>query len=314
MGRAERVGARTLRRPSRLRPSRLRPGWAGDRVARLVLGDDHVVFLDALSTVLNQHGYCVGAVARSSTEMVALVRRERPDAVLIDRNAPAADDAQTIGRVLAACEGTSVIVLSANPSSEAVCRALDAGAAGYLHQSRGVGALVGALERVLHGETVIDVPEAAPSRRPAEPNQALRLAAHLTSRERECLMLLVEGLDTAAMVTRLGVSRTTVRTHLQSVLTKLGVHSRLEAVSFAVRHRLPDLWSGDSVPAAAPAPGKRAGSARMAPMRSLASRPVAAVRPIRPRQVLAVGADLGEIDLGERRPLAVAAGQGASAG
>ena len=62
--------------------------------------------------------------------------------------------------------------------------------------------------------------------------------------------MLVEGLDTAAMVERLGVSRTTVRTHLQAVLTKLGVHSRLEAASFAVRHRLPDIWSED-VPAAA---------------------------------------------------------------
>jgi two-component system, NarL family, nitrate/nitrite response regulator NarL len=314
-------------------------------VARLVLGDDHVVFLDALSTVLSQHGYGVGAVARSSAEMVALVRRERPDIVLIDRNAPADDDARTIGRVLAACESTSVIVLSANPSSEAVGRALDAGAVGYLHQSRGVGALVGTLERVLHGETVVDVPEAAPLRRPAEPNQALRLAAHLTSRERECLMMLVEGLDTAAMVTRLGVSRTTVRTHLQAVLTKLGVHSRLEAASFAVRHRLPDLWSGEeagqatapaarsaSIPAARSAsiPAARSASVSAAraasiPAARAASVPAtlaaSTVRPIRPRQLADLG-DLGTLgdlddldDLGTELPsLAVAAGQGAGAG
>jgi two-component system nitrate/nitrite response regulator NarL len=284
-------------------------------VTRLVLGDHHVVFLDALSTVLSQHGYGVGAVARSSAEMVALVRAERPEVCLVDRHAPMDDDVETIGRLRAASEHTSVVVVSGHPGREAAGRAVNAGASGYLHQSRGIGALVTALERVLAGEVVVDVPEAVPpARRSAEPNQALRLARHLTSRERQCLLMLVEGLDTAAMVARLGVSRTTVRTHLQSVLTKLGVHSRLEAVSFAVRHRLPDLWSGDSVPAAAPAPGKRAGSARMAPMRSLASRPVAAVRPKRPRQVLAVGAHLGEIDLGERRPLAVAAGQGASAG
>ena len=123
------------------------------------------------------------------------------------------------------------------------------GASGYVHQSRGIDALVCALERVLNGEIVIDVPD-APPRRPAEPNHALRLAAHLTGRERQCLLMLVEGLDTAAMVERLGVSRTTVRTHLQAVLTKLGVHSRLEAASFAVRHRLPDLWSEER-PAAA---------------------------------------------------------------
>lgn len=275
-----------------------------------------MVFLDALSTVLSQHGYGVGAVARSSREMVALVRAERPEVCLVDRHAPMDDDVETIGRLRAASEHTSVVVVSGHPGREAAGQAVNAGASGYLHQSRGIGALVTALERVLAGEVVVDVPEAAPpARRSAEPNQALRLARHLTSRERQCLLMLVEGLDTAAMVARLGVSRTTVRTHLQSVLTKLGVHSRLEAVSFAVRHRLPDLWSGDSLLAAAtPRPAERAGSARRAPMWSVASRPVAAVRPIRPRQVIPVGADLGEIDLGGRRPLAVAAGQGASAG
>ncbi len=65
-----------------------------------------------------------------------------------------------------------------------------------------------------------------------------RLAAYLTIRERQCLQLLVEGLDTAQMAVRLGVSPATVRTHVQSLLTKLGVHSRLEAASLAVRHRL----------------------------------------------------------------------------
>jgi two-component system, NarL family, nitrate/nitrite response regulator NarL len=246
-------------------------------VARLVLGDDHVVFLDALSTVLSQHGYVVSAVARNAPEMVALVRRDRPDACLIDRNAPLDDDAQTIAQVLAASQGTNVVVLGAAAGREAVGRALDAGASGYLHQSRGVGALISALERVLRGEVVVDVPQASAPRRSAEPNQALRLAGHLTSRERECLMMLVEGLDTAAMVERLGVSRTTVRTHLQAVLTKLGVHSRLEAASFAVRHRLPDLWAAGE------------GGSVSAPAMFAASAPAvgeaSTVRAIRPLQV-----------------------------
>jgi DNA-binding CsgD family transcriptional regulator len=138
------------------------------------------------------------------------------------------------------------------------------------------------------------------------------MASHLTSRERECLMMLVEGLDTAAMVDLLGVSRTTVRTHLQSVLTKLGVHSRLEAASFAVRHRLPDLWSGE-IPAAV------AANARPTAMRPSAVRPSAVrtpslvratgtVRPIRPRRV----GDMRE--RATQQDLPVAAGQGASAG
>jgi two-component system, NarL family, nitrate/nitrite response regulator NarL len=288
-------------------------------VTRLVLGDDHVVFLDALSTVLGQHGYAASAVARSAPEMITFVRRYRPDVCLIDRNTPLDDDAKTIGQVLAASEGTNVVVLGANAGRDAVSRALEAGAAGYLHQSRGVGALVSAVERVLRGEVVVDVPQVPAPRRTAEPNQALRLAAHLTGRERECLMMLVEGLDTAAMVQRLGVSRTTVRTHLQSVLTKLGVHSRLEAASFAVRHRLPDLWfSGEGlragrVPAARAVSGASAAGAANAPAAQVASgipaaRAADTVRPIRLLQL----ADL-EAEPGHQR-LALASGQGASVG
>jgi two-component system, NarL family, nitrate/nitrite response regulator NarL len=262
-------------------------------VARLVLGDNHVVFLDALSSVLMQHGHAVSPVARSADEILSLVRRERPDVCVIDRYPAAGDDAQTIGRVRAACDSTNVLVISADPEARAVGRALDAGASGYLHQSRGIGELIAALERVLAGEVVVDVPAVRPPmRRAAQPDHALRLAGHLTSRERECLMMLVEGLDTAAMMDRLRVSRTTVRTHLQAVLTKLGVHSRLEAVSFAVRHRLPDLWSAGYAPAAADI---------VRPIRPGRARAV--TRPAWPRQA----PDLTESAV--EHPLPVAAGQ-----
>src|ERR1700691_362950 len=302
--------SRAAARPRR--PSWFSLGLAGDWVATVVLGDDHVVFLDALATVLSQHGHEVCGVARNATELVTLVQMHQPDLCLIDHNAPADGDAEIIGWVMEASKSTSVLVLSASPCGEAVGRALDAGASGYVHQSRGVGELVAAIERVLSGETVVDVPETAASRRPAEPNQALRMAAHLTSRERECLMMLVEGLDTAAMVDLLGVSRTTVRTHLQSVLTKLGVHSRLEAASFAVRHRLPDLWSGEM-------PAAMGGTARPSTVRPGAVRPSAArtpsllqatstVRQIRPRRVEEMR------ERATQQDLPVAARHGASAG
>jgi two-component system, NarL family, nitrate/nitrite response regulator NarL len=272
-------------------------------VATVVLGDDHVVFLDALATVLGQHGHVICGVARSTAEMITRVSAHQPDVCLIDRNATADDHAQTIGRVLDASASTSVLVLGSSPGSAAAEQALDAGASGYLHQSRGVGALVSALDRVLQGEIVVDVPHAAPSRT-AEPNQALRMAGHLTSRERECLMMLVEGLDTAAMVDRLGVSRTTVRTHLQAVLTKLGVHSRLEAASFAVRHRLPDLWSGQDLLATPSAVRRTRSLARTPSMPAAAS----TVRPIRLRSVDDMRGHI------VRQPLPAAAGSGANAG
>jgi two-component system nitrate/nitrite response regulator NarL len=206
----------------------------------LVLGNDQLIFMDALSTVLTQHGYEVGAVARCPAEMIAIVGSQRPAACLIDCDPTTAEGLTTIGRIIAASDTTTVVVLSADPDAEAAERALDAGASGYLHQSRGVEALVSALERVLRGELVVELPQAQPGRQPVRLSHVDRLAESLTGRERECLAMLVAGLDTAAMVERMGVSRTTVRTHVQGVFIKLGVHSRLEAASFAVRHRLVD--------------------------------------------------------------------------
>ena len=212
-------------------------------MATLVLGDRSLVFLDALATALGQRGHAVRVVASSRADMVAAVGRERPDACLVDRSPDTDEDAaRTIGAARAANSATAVLVLGANPGPAAVNRSLAAGASGYVHQSRGLDAVVEALESIGRGGTVIDVPEDAAVRRSSETDASRRLAARLTSRERECLLLLLEGLDTTGMVKRLGVSRTTVRTHLQSVLTKLGVHSRLEAASLAVRHRLPDIW------------------------------------------------------------------------
>jgi two-component system, NarL family, nitrate/nitrite response regulator NarL len=216
---------------------------------RLILGDDQAIFLDALASVLGQHGHEVGAVARSTAEMIALVLHQRPDACLVDRA-----DLDAIGQ---ASQATAVIVLSADSDPQAAERALAAGASGYLHQSRGIEVLVDTLARIQNGEQVVDLP-GGPVRRPRAATRADTLAAALTQRERECLTHLVGGLDTTAMMRELGVSRTTVRTHLQSVLTKLDVHSRLEAASFAVRNSLVD--TPEPPPAARPAAALRAAS------------------------------------------------------
>jgi two-component system nitrate/nitrite response regulator NarL len=117
-------------------------------------------------------------------------------------------------------------------------QAVRLGAVGYVPKTWGIHKLVHALGRVIDGAVVLDAPRTTSVR--SDVSEARRLAAHLTARERECLALLVEGLDTPAMTLRLGVSTTTVRSHVQALLTKLGVHSRLEAATFAVRYDLVD--------------------------------------------------------------------------
>jgi DNA-binding NarL/FixJ family response regulator len=213
----------------------------------LVLGGDHLVFLDALSTVMGQHGHEVGAVASSAAGLAESVRQQHPDACVISLDVTDGECADLIQCIRTASPGTAILLVSADADQHAVLRALEAGAAGYVHKSRGVLALVAGIERALSGEIIVEIPRNLSVRWPERVDGRHWPAARLTARERECLAMLVEGLDTAAMVARLGVSRTTIRTHIQAVLTKLGVHSRLEAASVAVRSGFLDRWAGGDV-------------------------------------------------------------------
>jgi two-component system, NarL family, nitrate/nitrite response regulator NarL len=213
-------------------------------VRTLVLGDDHAVFVDALSSVLSERGYAV-TKAQTVTEMIRAVRQQRPDVCLVDSYFGDDDGICAISQIVAAHAGTKVLVLSAYADSATVMRAMQAGAAGYVHKTRGVTILAAAIDRVIRGEVVLEVPAAA-AVQPATARQedARRLASYLTPRERQCLALLVAGQDTAAMAAELRVGAATIRTHVQSTLAKLGVHSRLEAAAFAVQYALLDEPAG----------------------------------------------------------------------
>jgi two-component system, NarL family, nitrate/nitrite response regulator NarL len=210
-------------------------------MTNVVTGDDHAVFLDALCSVLAEQG-CTVTKASTLAETVSAVSTQQPDICLIDRHF--GEDADGIAAVrqlaLASC-GTKVVILSADGGDDAILQAMGAGAAGFVHKTRGVSVLQRSIERVLKGEVVVEAPAAARVRpQVARQRDAQRLAGYLTSREWQCLELLVEGQDTAGMVASLGVSPATIRTHVQSLLTKLGVHSRLEAAAYAVQHGLLD--------------------------------------------------------------------------
>jgi two-component system nitrate/nitrite response regulator NarL len=204
----------------------------------IVLGDDHAVFVESLVAVLVGAGFRVPAVARSLTGTIEAVRQHRPDICLLGRRFSDGDGITAISHVIAVSPATRILILAADGDNDAMRRAVRLGAVGYVHKTCGIRKLVHALERVVDGAIVVDAPRTTSAR--SDVSEARRLAAHLTARERECLALLVEGLDTPAMTLRLGVSTTTVRSHVQALLTKLGVHSRLEAATFAVRYDLVD--------------------------------------------------------------------------
>ncbi|MBV8542994.1 MAG: response regulator transcription factor [Pseudonocardiales bacterium] len=204
----------------------------------IVLGDDHAVFAESLVSVLARQGFRVPALARSLTGTIEAVHHHRPDICLLGRRFSDGDGVGAICHIIAVSPATRIVILAADGDTDAMRKAVRLGAAGYVPKTWGVRRLVHALGRVIDGAVVLDAPRAGGGR--SDVSEARRLAAHLTARERECLALLVEGLDTPAMTLRLGVSTTTVRSHVQGLLTKLGVHSRLEAATFAVRYDLVD--------------------------------------------------------------------------
>lgn len=125
----------------------------------LVLADDHAVFVDALETVLTQYGFEVAAVAGSVAALVQRVQAVRPDVCVLDRHFTDGDAVDHIAGVVAG--GTKVVVLTADGDGDAVVRALDSGAAGYVHKSRGVAALAVAIRRVASGEVWWTCPRGA---------------------------------------------------------------------------------------------------------------------------------------------------------
>jgi two-component system, NarL family, nitrate/nitrite response regulator NarL len=205
----------------------------------LVLADDHAIFLDALGVVLSQAGHRIAAAVTSRAALIEQVRAVQPHICVTDTQFSDGYAIDVLDRLLDDSPDTRFIVLTADANPDTLRRALNAGAMAYVHKTRGVAVLIEALRRVAEGELVIEGSFSGPRPHSDDaPVEVRKLAAYLTPREVECLTLLAEGLATTAMAARLGISSTTVRSHVQALLVKLGVHSRLEAASLAIRHGL----------------------------------------------------------------------------
>jgi two-component system nitrate/nitrite response regulator NarL len=220
----------------------------------IVLADVDVILTEYLSGFLERRGHRVLISAPTHGAVRDAVQSCGADICLLDLALRDSEDITDLRRLVVSCPSTLVVVRTANPSSQLMQSALAAGAAGYVHKSRGAQVLLEALTRVGEGEIVIEGSFVRPATEsdPADVAHLRQLVSYLTPRERECLIMLAEGKNTAAIAAGLGVSRTTVRSHVQSVLNKLDVHSRLEAATLAVRCQLTELTT-EMTPAGTPA-------------------------------------------------------------
>ena len=210
-------------------------------MSRILLCDDHVVFADALAMALTAHGEQVVGVTRSVAEALVEVRATEPEVVLMDLHFGTGPDGLTGLRKLAT--GSSpprFVLLSGAVDGRVLADAVAAGADGIISKAEPLNVLLSAVRRVAAGSFYADPDLMLTSMRPssADLDQVQLSAQFLTPREREVLGRLVQGSSTAELADAMGVGVATVRTHVQSVLSKLGVASRLEAVTLAIAHGL----------------------------------------------------------------------------
>ena len=203
----------------------------------VMIVDDHNVVRSGLSAFLMVFDDLefVGE-AGSGEEAVRLCDRVNPDVVLMDLVMPGMDGAQTTKAIREKCPDIQVIALTSFKEQELVQGALEAGAIGYLLKNVDADELAGAI-RAAHAGRPTLAPEAAQaliqaSKRPAERRY------DLTEREGEVLELMVEGLTNPEIAARLVVSKSTVKFHVSSILSKLGASSRTEAVAMALQKEL----------------------------------------------------------------------------
>lgn len=212
------------------------------RRTRVLLVDDHHLLTDSLARLLaNEPDLEVVGVAASVAEAKQLAR-ERMDVVLMDYRLPDGTGAEATRAIKARWPSARVVMLTAVQDDETVLESIQAGADGYLTKDRAVEDVVAAVRAARAGETLLPrsviigiaqrvaTAQERPPERPAiEP---------LTPRELEVLRALAEGLATPEICENLSISRNTLRTHVQNIMMKLHVHSKLEAVTIGLRYRI----------------------------------------------------------------------------
>jgi DNA-binding NarL/FixJ family response regulator len=203
---------------------------------RVLIVDDHPLTRDALAALLTQSDFDVVGQAADGGQAVQVARELQPELILLDLSMPSVDGLTALPALREAAPGCEVVVLTASGTEENLLAAIRAGAAGYLLKSEPPERIVDFLHAVARGEAALS---GAVARRLMEQvrDSGARgggvpesIASALSARELEVLLLLDEHLGTDEIARRLFISEHTVRSHVKSLLHKLGVSSRREAL------------------------------------------------------------------------------------
>lgn len=212
---------------------------------RVLLVDNQQLFTEALRTLLElEEDIEVVGEAYDGLSGLDRVKTTKPDVAVVDLRMPGLNGIELCERVKAEHGGVRVVILTATEDTEFLTRAVEVGVDGYITKDCAMRELASCIRDVQSGRTVVpssqlrDLIDNLRDRRTRDESPGEHMASFLTPREREVLELLVAGKSNDAIASDLFISQNTVRTHVQNLMSKLSVHSKLEAVAFAVRHNI----------------------------------------------------------------------------
>ena len=216
-----------------------------NRQVTLLICDDHKILTDALATVvgLDETLQLVAEPVHDPETAIEVCSEHLPDVVLMDIvfKGGGMSGIEATRRIKELSPSTKVVIMTAHDEDRLLVEAVEAGASGFLGKDEAAEELLSAAKAAADGEVLIDPATltrllAQVARERAEERDAQLLIDDLTEREREILQLLAEGMRNDDIASKLFISPQTVQTHVRNILGKLRVHSKLEAVAFAVRY------------------------------------------------------------------------------
>ncbi|HEY6117317.1 MAG TPA: response regulator transcription factor [Candidatus Dormibacteraeota bacterium] len=196
---------------------------------RVLIVEDHQVVAEGLAALINdQKDMKVVGQAGTVADSIAQAAELKPDLVLVDFRLTDGTGADAATAIRQMRPETKLIFLTREDSEAARFAALESGASGFIHKSRAAQDVVDAIRTVAEGGNLFTprgIAQLISNRREIEAQ-----LDRLTTREKEVLRLMAEGMASRDIASKLGISYTTVRTHIRSLGSKLGVHSKLEAI------------------------------------------------------------------------------------